>query len=648
MTPPPADQDVEEGAIDIAHVAPFRLGRLEIRPSVRQVGVDGRELTVEPRVLQVLIALAEADGAVVSRDVLVRRCWEGRIIGEDAINRSIAKARQLADLTRPPAFAIETIPRVGYRLRPKAGATAAGAVPGFWAPGRRTIIASMVCGVAGMATGAYFLLRPRPKSDPLVAVLPFDNLSPDPQMGYFADGLSEDILNALIRGGGVRVSSGVSSFTFRGPAKAKAAAMLKADYLLDGSVLRDGQRLRVTAHLTDVARQQVLWSDSYDRDVGQGLQIEDDVAGRVAEALRAQVAPRPQAARLVDPAAYDLYLRGKAAIAEHTPESMRQGNLLLRSAVEKAPDFAPAWLELARNYWRSGFLQPVPEHERGFELGRQAARRAIALDPHYGAAYGVISQMTPRFGHWEEIDRQLSYGLSLSPNDPYLVAWRAEFLIQVGRLKAAVETSLRAQTLDPLELFANHSLCQILIYAQRFPEAQAMAERIRTVWPDQIASYWDRFWLMLSWRRLPDALAVLDEPGHPTDPAGEFEVWRRSLRATQSGSAADRAAAAKAVLRLAEHGIGYASQGMVVLAAMGQTDAVLELGRSLYLNAPPVRIDRSVQFLGNSRYPPNGLPDAFYLFHPFLAPLRRAGKLDDVFEGIGLAAYWRKAGPPDA
>jgi DNA-binding winged helix-turn-helix (wHTH) protein len=130
--------------ISLATAAPFRLGALEIRPSMRQVRADAQEVIAEPRVLQVLIALTEANGAVVSREELVRRCWEGRIIGDDAINRSIAKARGVAELTEPPAFAIKTIPRVGYRLIVKA--TDGGARMGR-RPGRSAAVMTVSVGI---------------------------------------------------------------------------------------------------------------------------------------------------------------------------------------------------------------------------------------------------------------------------------------------------------------------------------------------------------------------------------------------------------------------------------------------------------------------------------------------------------------------
>ncbi|MGH6965781.1 MAG: winged helix-turn-helix domain-containing protein, partial [Phenylobacterium sp.] len=163
MSAPPADERQEKAGqqIDLAGTAPFGLGNLEITPATRQVRTpDGVDHTAEPRVLQVLVALAEADGGVVSRDALTRRCWDGRVVGEDSIHRAIAKARQLGELASPPAFHIESIPRVGYRLLtgvmgPQTGVRAppgAGLVVG-----RRGLIAGGVLALAAAGGAVAYL-----------------------------------------------------------------------------------------------------------------------------------------------------------------------------------------------------------------------------------------------------------------------------------------------------------------------------------------------------------------------------------------------------------------------------------------------------------------------------------------------------------
>jgi adenylate cyclase len=499
-----------------------------------------------------------------------------------------------------------------------------------------------------VAFAGYRWFAPHPKADPLVAVLPFDNLSPDPQLGYFADGLSEDILNALIRGGGVRVTAGTSSFTFRGAAKAKAGEALKADYLLDGSVLRQGGRMRVNARLTDVARHQTLWSESYDRDIGQGLQMEDEVAGRVAAALRLQLASAGPAARAIDPEAYDLYLKGREATKIHILENLKRGHDLLEAAVVRAPDFAPAWFELAKNCWRRGYLEPLPEQQRGFVEGRQAARRAIALDPRSGGAYGVIAQMIPPIGHWREIDDGLARGLALSPNEPNLLVWRGTFLGKTGRLKAARDLLQRSYALDPLDLFANHSLWQVLTAMGAFPQAQVQATRLTAIWPEQLAGYWDQYWLFVAMGRFTEAGAWLADPAkRPHGEADEFAVLAEAMAAGASRARPRIEAAGRRLLWLARQGMGYAGNSMLALAALGLFDEALETARALYLQEGSLKIDRSIEFNDNGRFPLHGEPEAFLLFHVSLTPLRRSGRLDRIFAGLGLTAYWREAGGPD-
>jgi TolB-like protein/DNA-binding winged helix-turn-helix (wHTH) protein/tetratricopeptide (TPR) repeat protein len=655
MSAPPVDerQDKAVHPVDLAATAPFRLGDLDVTPPTRQVrGPDGIEHTVEPRVLQVLIVLAEADSGVVSRDALTQRCWDGRVVGEDSIHRAIAKARRVAELSTPPAFVIESISRVGYRLLTGASVSheGAGKPRGSVLLRRRGLIAGGVVALAAAGGGAAYLTRRRaPPPDPLIAVLPFDNLSVDPQLGYFADGLSEDILNALIRGGGVRVTSRTSSFTFRGAAKARAAQVLKADYLLDGSVLRDGARLRVNAHLTQVSNQQTLWSQTYDRDLGQGLQIEDEVAAKVASALKVRFGAGGLANRLVDPAVYDLYLRGREATRQHTPQAMREGNVLLRSVVAQAPTFAAGWLELAKNYQRNGALEPIREQQVGYALGLQAARRAVELDPRNGEVYGLLAQLTPAFGHWRELEAGLAHGLRLAPNDPDLLIWQAMFLFKAGRYKAALQFARRSQALDPLDLQANHWLCVQLTGTSQFKNAEAAAARLEAIWPGRLAAYWDRFWLLFATGRDAEAVVMLNDREHrPAGESTEYEVLAEALTARVGGSEAQRHKAGDALIGLSELGSGYAANSILVLSRLGQFDRALDLARALYLRKGPLRVNHDVQFQGNSRYPPHGEEDPNILFRPFVAPLRKSGRLDEIFDGIGLTALWRASGPPDA
>lgn len=643
MSEPPSN-------IVLATEKSFRLGAVTVRPGTRQVlHDDGARETLEPRVMQVLTALAAASPEIVTRDQLTETCWGGRIVGTDAINRVISRLHRVAAGIGAGTFRVETITKVGYRLV-EADRVDKTAPPAVRPPGRRGLMlagAGVLVAAGGLA--GYRFLSERTKAAPLVAVLPFDNLSRDPDLGYFADGLAEDILNGLIRGGGVRVMSRASSFAFRGTEKARAGAALKVDFLLDGSVLREGARMRIRVHLNDVATREVVWSESYDRALDQGLQVGDEVAGQVASALDVRFKPAaadPQA--VSDGQAFDFYLQGREATRVHAPASLRRGNDLLRAAVARAPGFSPAWFELAKNYWRSGFLQPIADQQRGFELGRRAAQRAIALDARNGAAYGVITQMTPTYGRWAEIERGLSRGAAISPNDPNLVLWRAIFLLQTGRLAAALSAARQAQLLDPLELLANHTYCLTLTYTEAFRDAEGQAARLARLWPEQLATYWDRFWLMVAQGRNREAIAWLgDTARRPADETDEYEALAAGLRAITPASALERREARHALLDLARQGIGYAGNAMLLLAKLGLDDDAVEMARSLYLRQGAYAINHRVEFRGNSRFPLHGEASPAGLFHPLMRTLRRSGRLEAIFDGIGLTKFWAAAGPPD-
>ncbi|MBV8800390.1 MAG: winged helix-turn-helix domain-containing protein, partial [Alphaproteobacteria bacterium] len=218
------------GGIDLGRELDFTLGAARIHPSTCEVEVDGRREVMQPRAMQVLVALARAEGAVVSRDRLIQRCWEGRVIGEDAINRAIAKVRAVAELSDPPAFEVETIPRVGFRLKvhaapeetpPVAESPAPSAGPATSRTGRLGVILGVVAALVAAAALVALLWKPPGRNvsspaDASIAVLPFLNMSGDPAKDYFSDGFSEELLNDLANTPQLRVVARTSSFAFKG------------------------------------------------------------------------------------------------------------------------------------------------------------------------------------------------------------------------------------------------------------------------------------------------------------------------------------------------------------------------------------------------------------------------------------------------
>jgi TolB-like protein/DNA-binding winged helix-turn-helix (wHTH) protein len=272
--------------IDLASETDFVLGNLRVRPSLREVSVHGQTEMLEPRVMQVLVAFARQRGEVVSRDRLVETCWGGRTVGEDAVNRCVARIRRLSE--SDGGFAIETIPRVGYRLTEQAppAAAVADAVVTVEEPtrdGRRrrlvvgaSVAVLLVVIAVGLVTvftrsrvarepatqgaeGAIALTKPR------LALLPFQNLSSDPANAFFADGLHAEILSALsLRGATLDVVPRTTMMMYRDAPQpiAKVASDLEATHVLEGSLRREADSVRLTVQLFDTRTQTYVWSQT--------------------------------------------------------------------------------------------------------------------------------------------------------------------------------------------------------------------------------------------------------------------------------------------------------------------------------------------------------------------------------------------------
>jgi TolB-like protein len=456
----PTDRTLEDSraldaAIVLAHEASVRLGPLVIEPAMRRVvRDDGGEEFLEPRVMQTLVALLRAGGRILSRDDLLAQCWGGVEVGEDALNRVIGRLRRLAEGVGEGAFRIETITKVGYRLL--AEAQPAPAEVQAEAPDRAP--------------------------EPLLAVLAFDNLSGDADFLYFSDGVSEEILHTVAKRTGLRVVGRSSSFQLRGPDKSarRVAAELNATHLLDGSVRRSGDQIRITAQLVDCATQTELWSDRFDRALTDIFALQDEIAAAIATALNATLSPAP-AAGPIDPVAYDLYLRGRMPL----PTFMAFDLPMLEQAVARAPEFAQAWAMLA--FARAVDLcwdNRAASTPQDWDGMRQSARRALELDPTAGVAYLALAIGLPICGRYAEQFALVDKALAVSPHDPIVLTHASGLENTVGRHSAALAYATQAFELDPY--YTAPFYAAVLEAVGRREDGWAAYDRALARWPHSI------------------------------------------------------------------------------------------------------------------------------------------------------------------
>ena len=346
--------------IDLAHIRPFRIGDVEVRPATREtVRGDQREL-LEPLVMQVLIALASARHEILSRDDLINACWGGRAVTDDAVNRVVSRLRALARAFE--TFDVETITKVGYRLVGNvSGLTPAGATAG--APAEASQALHRIC------------------------VLPFVNMSGDAEQEYFSDGISEDITTDLSKVSALAVTARHTAFTFKGQAidVRDVAQRLGVSHVLEGSVRKSEGRVRITAQLIDGSTADHLWAERYDRNLTDIFGIQDEISEAIVAALKVKLLPEEKKAieqrGTANADAYNHYLRARQYwITGDFGDRRREERTirLCQRAVEIDPDYAQAWALMGV---AQANLRYAYSGNEGLDDGIAAAERAMALDP---------------------------------------------------------------------------------------------------------------------------------------------------------------------------------------------------------------------------------------------------------------------------
>jgi TolB-like protein/DNA-binding winged helix-turn-helix (wHTH) protein/Flp pilus assembly protein TadD len=496
--------------IDLAHAVPFRLGSLRVEPGLRQiVEAEGPSETLEPRVMQVLVALAMANGAIVSRDDLVRQCWEGRIVGDDSINRVIGRLRRLAEEKPNGEFRIETITKVGYRLigsielvapmqpvplpappqpdplprlSPAIETPVPAPPPGSLAPAQPvTVVAAPATpairrrslivggGVAAVAAAAGVMAWRNRVADGTagskhasIAVLPFANLSGDPNQNYFSDGLSAEVRAELARNSQLEVTAQASSNKFRASAD-DAQTISKAlgvDYLLDGNVRRSGEMVRVATELVDGKSGFSKWSQTFDRPLANVFDVQREIAAAIALALNAEVGasngdPRRGNATggTTNVIAFDAFLQGKALFEQGIDETSDRAALArFDAAIAADPDYGQAHAARARTLTVIGNQYAEGAERRAlFDTALAAANRAVALavdsaDAHSALGFVLFNGRLDAKAARAPYDR--SYALGAGDAD--VIGRFALFCARTGRFDTARVAMARSGTLDRL------------------------------------------------------------------------------------------------------------------------------------------------------------------------------------------------------
>jgi TolB-like protein/class 3 adenylate cyclase/Tfp pilus assembly protein PilF len=316
-----------------------------------------------------------------------------------------------------------------------------------------------------------------------IAVLPFANLSADPTNEYFSDGITEEILTALAKLGDLKVISRTSVMRYKGTTKSarEIGNELQVRAVLEGSVRRAGERVRITAQLIEASTDAHLWAESYDRDLVDIFAIQTDVAERIVEALRVQLSPRERARIAERPTesvdAYESYLKARYLVPRRTEEGLRRAIASYRRALDVDSSFALAWAGMAEAYALLPSYSGTSADEAASRV-REAAKRALAIDPALGGAHAALGLIAQSQWQWQEADRELRRAIELSPGYATAYHWYGNQLAIVGSLDEALAALNKALELDPLSLPVRNALLVAHTYMDRLGEAADIGRKI--------------------------------------------------------------------------------------------------------------------------------------------------------------------------
>ena len=500
---------------------PFRLGSWLVDPSLDTISRGTQSIKLEPRMMRLLTCLADAPGAVVSQDRLLAEVWAGVVVGPASVYQAVSQLRRLLGDTDPEPSYIATVPRKGYRLvapvRPPfspefpapQSIPAAPAAPGVTAvpsspapsspqragPGshwRRRWVWMLISVLVGVGLAVWLAWKPvrlllsnTDEGDSIV-VLPLIDLSDEKHDQAFCDGLTEELSNWLAQIPTLRVVARTSAFTFRGLNEDVRAIgkVLGARHVLEGSMRRAGDHMRVSVQLVDARNGYQIWSSEYDRPFEDAIRIQEDISRSVAESLAIRLTDdtnqRFAARSTNNPEAYRLFLLARHEQQDRTAEKNSHAIELYRQSLASDPQFALAYVGLA-------YATINQIHLNGRAVAEISAitepmlTQAAQLEPDLSELYAVRAALREEQGKASDALDDLNRAVALNSNDSWALAELARLHIWQGSPRDALQDIMRALALDPLDYILHARQCLVLQDLARFAQATAACERSRAL-----------------------------------------------------------------------------------------------------------------------------------------------------------------------
>ena len=495
----------------VLEFGPFRLD-----PAERLLLRDQTQVHLPPKAFDALVVLVENRGHLLEKDELLRRVWPDTFVEESNLAQHISVLRKALQEGEDSPRYIETVPTRGYRfvaqVREVGGMAGESSVLSGPSSGERPSLQTAESGTppSGVselppyprfptltyAVGAMALLLAvlvltlpawrRLRSAPpqpiqSLAVLPLRNLSADPAQDYFADGMTEALITDLAKIPGLKVISRTSIMQYKGSPKKlpRIAQELGVDGIIEGAVLRSGDRVRITAQLVRGATDQHIWAESYERDLRDLVALQDEVSGSIAVQIQKQIAPAAQqvASSVVSPQAREDYLKGRYFWNLRSEAGYLKAIDYFQAAVKENPQYAQAYAGSADAYALLGSMpNPSMPRETAMPKAKEMALTALKLDSSLADAHTSLAFVEMHY-EWkfQEAEQEFKRAIALDPNYSIAHHWYAFDLAAMGRMDNAVAEVKRARETDPLSAIINTDVAEILYWARRYDEALQQA-----------------------------------------------------------------------------------------------------------------------------------------------------------------------------
>jgi len=574
----------------------------------------GEIVPLFPKAVEVLACLLERHGEVATKEDLLAQVWPGTFVEESSLTRSISVLRKaLGDTPDGHAF-ILTIPKRGYRFAAAVreqcdgdGFVAAGLAarettlpaglqpPSELAAGwplRTSAILGVVAGVlvSGATLLSWMHFRAKPVSSPriMIAVLPVQNLTGDTDREYISDGLTESIIAQLGRMNPARlgVIARTSSMAYKNSAKtvSQIGRELHVEYVMESSLRRSGDRFRITAQLIRVKDQTHLWSQDYDRTLGDLVSLQDDFARSIASGIQVELASTSHRLMPVgytaNPDGYLAYLEGRFYWNQRSVASLQRAIVHLTQAIELDSKFALAYTGLADAYCSLGVIGDVAPGEV-FPKARTAAQKALALDDSLAEAHTSMAYV--KFSYdwdWNGAEAEFEKAIALNPNYATAHQWYGQFLRLMGREEEAIVEEQKSLELDPRSLIINVEAGLPYFYLQRYDEALSHFRKALEMEPNFALAHHDIGWVMEAQGKYPEAIREFERAVQISDVAA---LW--SSLGHAYGMAGRRQDAMKVLQRLHEiakqHYVSPSYEAAVYMG-LGEYDRAMDLYEKSY------------------------------------------------------------------